>query len=1517
MTETEEPLTPLEESIPRDSMMRDSVITYSTDVVDSSMIEETQTVDSYSTKDRSADAQGNSINFYRKKRFWGICLAISVVLAAILLPLFFFVIFPAIAQKTINNSNLELTSVNITSPGNTSFILSSTGKVTNGGPFSSTIKFKTPVNMFWEDKVLGTVNFDTINVKGGQAQINLQDKEFLITENDNLVQFSKALITQSTIKMSFKGSVTVKAMGISKGGLTLDKTVILNGVNYFGTPKATEFFVTQPDNNTLALNITVLLNNTSVFSMPMGTVGVAASYNGTLVSNLTVANFDMVPGDIYLKMFGNVSAPQTLEDVKNIGTLMSSILTNTPINTTSTVLYSLPDHVNSVDWISSSVVGLQLTALMGDLPNGPPQLITGLDFGNLALNFTKETSFTPLMTSNNSQVQYQLPYDIKMTMLESSQNISLYFKNYSIATEVTDLFPVNDDGKKSLSLNIPPTILNFTSPDLTQEFLKELTLSSQLTINVTGHVDVVTETCIGNLTIKRLPFTVNSTLEGLSGFQSVPPEVKNISLVGGTKDYLIVQIAVNLTNPANVSLSVGNVSFQIIYNNDIVGIANTSLSLVPGGNDLLFYSTLDPVHNANAAEILKRFMLNQTTIVYQKGYDGSTDVESLKLAMSSLNIPASLPGSSFPMISNASVEITGATLTNVTAQSVVALANPFIAPITILSVNSIITAHGYNLGSISQDRSENPIILPGSGNVTVSDLPFSLNLDPPTMFGLLRTQAQLANLDTTVLDALITIGKVNVPGVPSVTEIDPGKLKNFDMNVFVETALANIVANVSLLSTIRVGEYEMPFAYSQIVTTHTDLSILKLIPILSRPIVQTLVDASIMSFDKILIQKPTEDSFVAVITGQISNTGPLPATISFPNGANLLSDKTVLGTMSLPPITAQDNKAVLSNVQSTFKILNKGALTTFTTNVLLSNSGLWTISADNLTVSALKIDVPGITLQKVVEVKGSNGFKNDIKINNYTLPGDAPDGGISTVIDSTLTNPGSIGVELGTITFDVLSDNVKIGEVSSSDLTVVPAGPTEIKLTGRLIPQTGEGLKVMTKIFAEVLAEKPVPVTTKVVGLNPAISWLVSAASKLSIDSILPPIKLEKIIPSVTIDDMSMNFTLDTAFNPISSSNEIEAEMKIPFGFTLTIQELSEDITLTYENKNIAKLPIPKGPAKMEGKTTIITSYKKIPLQVFDDAHDAFESFVKDLTFAVSTKFGITGTSNALAKTPIGLIPLNGIPIDVQTSLKGLQGLQSAPVILGSPLIISADPKGVLIFLQVTMTNPSKITVGAGDVNFDIHFKGQSMGTTTIKDIVIEPGKKNYDANFLFAPKTPEAIKAGSDLLGNFLTAKKSDLIVLGNSDSTPITSLKSAFESLSLKTFLQIDAPRVLDSVEVTVGLDVLKTKSGLANITIINSLNIGYEITGMEATASFQGKELGKIDVPQALVPTKVGVLSTIHAGGIPITFTGDLTPIIGKSSILVDIDSTVFTNINGFKTPVHLTETDVKTTIIVSKS
>lgn len=216
--------------------------------------------------------------------------------------------------------------------------------------------------------------------------------------------------------------------------------------------------------------------------------------------------------------------------------------------------------------------------------------------------------------------------------------------------------------------------------------------------------------------------------------------------------------------------------------------------------------------------------------------------------------------------------------------------------------------------------------------------------------------------------------------------------------------------------------------------------------------------------------------------------------------------------------------------------------------------------------------------------------------------------------------------------------------------------------------------------------------------------------------------------------------------------------------------------------------------------------------------------------------------------------------------------------------------------------------MGAGDTTFDINYSGQIMGSTTIKDLVLVPGSQDYDASFLFAPTTPDAQKAGAELLGNFLTSKDSSLLILGNKNSTPIASLLPTFQVLSLNTTLKGLTQKVLNAMGITV------SKFSSASMDITNALNIGYKITGIVASLSSDGKEIGSINLPKSPFPTIVKPLSKQTVENIPITLTGN--PPVGKQ-INVDVDVTVFIDMNGFTGAVHFTEKDVPTDIKSSSS
>lgn len=83
------------------------------------------------------------------------------------------------------------------------------------------------------------------------------------------------------------------------------------------------------------------------------------------------------------------------------------------------------------------------------------------------------------------------------------------------------------------------------------------------------------------------------------------------------------------------------------------------------------------------------------------------------------------------------------------------LTNPFTAGLTITNINSTVMSHGLNLGTIQTTTN-----FPAGGHKTSTSptLDFDINLDPPTIFTLLRALAVQSGQGTAQLDGIVAIG---------------------------------------------------------------------------------------------------------------------------------------------------------------------------------------------------------------------------------------------------------------------------------------------------------------------------------------------------------------------------------------------------------------------------------------------------------------------------------------------------------------------------------------------------------------------------------------------------------------------------------------------------------------------------------------------------------------------------------------------------------------------------------------
>ena len=102
-----------------------------------------------------------------------------------------------------------------------------------------------------------------------------------------------------------------------------------------------------------------------------------------------------------------------------------------------------------------------------------------------------------------------------------------------------------------------------------------------------------------------------------------------------------------------------------------------------------------------------------------------------------------------------------------------------------------------------------------------------------------------------------------------------------------------------------------------------------------------------------------------------------------------------------------------------------------------------------------------------VVLSGMNGFKSLVTIESFDLPYNDPAGGIHLTLQTSLTNPSSVGVALSTIGFQNSAGATIIGPAASTaafDLN--PKSTIALPLAGRLVPQsTEQGLADVSNIF--------------------------------------------------------------------------------------------------------------------------------------------------------------------------------------------------------------------------------------------------------------------------------------------------------------------------------------------------------------------------------------------------------------------------------------------------------------------
>ncbi|KAI8340946.1 hypothetical protein BC941DRAFT_347764 [Chlamydoabsidia padenii] len=1392
--------------------------------------------------------------FYKNKKYWIICSIISIIVIVVVVCLIVFVFFPMIAQSLMNQAGINVNGADITfdtpqqagQPAKRDYDIQKTfqmhmrSSLTNTGPFSASIVFHNPILVYYNNTLLGNVTLPSTSIGGGKGDLDAQTP-FLIEDPNFFASFTKDMLALDTFDWTLKGSCDISALSRT-ATVNLDKTVSIPGMGGFKDVKINSFQLPANDpNGGILVELGTVINSPSPIGVQLGTINLNIGYQGVNLGMVSATNVTLTKGENNIPLKGSIKPLTNAADLAKVGVMFSTYVSGGVSQTSATGVSAAPDGHTPINWLTEGFKSVQLNVGLSNA-GGPMKIINAVSMGYLDLKFDANNPYAPIVNAPNVVADYSIPFGFTLNITEVTQKITMNTNSTGNFSELVVPWVKSQSDQASGKLQFPINQGSLAAlpgkNDAFNSYTYDLTASDLYTFGVSGLATTKTQTPIGEIILDGITFEVPTSLHGLQFLNSTPTVINSVDMTGGTQEALQLDIGVTMGNPSDFSMSVGDVTFAMFAGDKQVGtVALNNLTLNRGETTVIAKANFDPKSSEEGQTMLSAFVMGQNSNAAIGGYEGSTPIASLAKALGALKIDTTLPGLKAPLIQTGALTVLPNSIQTTIVNVAVSIANPFTAGMAITKVKSAATYKGMPVGNIDQDISNNPFVINGHATAVSPQLNMQMNMEPAAVALLMRSLAVDAKLDTKALDGLLGMGGFHIQGQEDVSP-SASLFNGFNISSFVMQAMKALKTDLALESTLQVGEYTDVLSFSQNgVQINADDTVTRLIPIVGQPIVQQIVNGAELGFETLILSEPTNTNAKVQMKGSIIKTGPMAATINFPTPLTIRWQGKTLGTATMPALQAIADQGAKFDVPSNFVITDQGAMQEFASYMINNEEFVWDITSDDVSVTALGFTFTGIKMEKFVTLKGANGFKNAVTISNFTLPGDAPNnGGILLVADTTIVNPSQVGFNLNSVSFDSYYKDVRVGPLSASPGNFAPAGASKISMSGSMVPQdTAHGLAMIKEVFVNYLSAKNSVLSVKgssASGPAGQVGWLTEAFKTLNIENVIlpgPPAPPE-LIPAITMENMQLDFTKDPYAAPASSS-DVRAQLKNPFGFTLGVKQLSMEVDAQASGHKMAHLSVPiESATPVDG--LIKTQFNNVPFKVYDGAQGLFSEFLNALTQATNATFGLAGTSNALATTPIGDIQLDGVPFDVQTQMAGFANFQGKSQIVS--LSVTGGTKDyAIISATVALTNPSQITITVGDINFSaLGPGGISVGIAYMKNTVIKPGVNNYNCEIhLFGP----APVIGAVFTAYLTNVPQIPLTIAGTPQSTTIVPLQKALSNVKLSTTMSGFQANLIAGVKVSVTIAEILAKKARAYVTLQNPLGTAYTLTGVHSVVIF----------------------------------------------------------------------------------
>ncbi|CAO3649289.1 unnamed protein product [Cunninghamella blakesleeana] len=560
--------------------------------------------------------------FYQKKKNW-IIGSIVVVIATVAIYLLIYALFPTIAQSSINNSGISIDSASISFLPSTpqqqqamkkrdfdiqkTFFMNMQSTFTNTGILSATVAFHNPLNIYYNNTLLGNISLPDVAISNGYGSLNA-DTEFYIEDTDYFSAFSADMMTFDQFDWTLKGQADVTGVGRTVT-IDLDKSFPIQGMGGFKDVNIQNFNLpgNDPQGGVLA-EVKISMKNPSPIGVQLGHIVFQMGYQEATFGKLAAENVTITKGVNEIQLKGNIKPIENPVHLAKFSEMLTTYISGGIAPTYAMGLSASPilsgmegsDIISansldgkeappSINWVNSGFQALKMDAALYN-PNGPTSMVKSVKMNLVNMEVDPFHPTKPILSVPSVVADIQSPFGFNFTIYETSSNIILGTNEAgTFATVNTPWSPSTfNPTTNKLEFSINGAEIN-GFPDRKEAFdayARDLSNNKTYPVNIQGVATTKAKTPIGDVTLGGIAFQAPPATPAVS---TRLVQYGSLNVLPDTLKTNITHVDVTMINPFPAPLSILKLKSNVTYKGINIGAIDADISQSPftipiGGN---------------------------------------------------------------------------------------------------------------------------------------------------------------------------------------------------------------------------------------------------------------------------------------------------------------------------------------------------------------------------------------------------------------------------------------------------------------------------------------------------------------------------------------------------------------------------------------------------------------------------------------------------------------------------------------------------------------------------------------------------------------------------------------------------------------------------------------------------------------------------------------------------------------------------------------------------------------------